>query len=199
VSLLSGPPVPLLPEPEAHAAAQDAGVPPYMAGLNVFRVLLHHPRLAGAVHGLLSTLLFDARLDARLRELVIMRVGWLTGSEYEWTQHWRVARSLGVDEDDLLAVRQGRTHPRWGPTERAVLAATDDALVHGRLGPDSWDACRRQLGGDPQVLLELVTAIATWRMIAVLLSSLEVPLEPGVASWPPDGLAPDDGLPPAEP
>lgn len=43
---------------------------------------------------------------------------------------------------------------------------------------------------DPQVLLELVTAIGTWRMVSGILRTLEVPLEDGVGSWPPDGLGP---------
>ncbi|EUA08873.1 4-carboxymuconolactone decarboxylase domain protein [Mycobacterium xenopi 4042] len=40
------------------------------------------------------------------------------------------------------------------------------------------------------MLIELVTAIAAWRMIATIVQSLQVPLEDGVASWPPDGQAP---------
>ena len=33
-------------------------------------------------------------------------------------------------------------------------------------------------------------AIGAWRMISSILQSLQVPLEEGVASWPPDGRAP---------
>jgi hypothetical protein len=40
------------------------------------------------------------------------------------------------------------------------------------------------------VLVELVTAISAWRMVASILQSLEVPLEEGVSSWPPDGRSP---------
>ena len=68
---------------EARAAAAEAGIPETMADLNVFRVLLRHPRLAGAVNTLLATLLWKSALDPRLRELVIMRIAWVTGSEYE--------------------------------------------------------------------------------------------------------------------
>jgi hypothetical protein len=40
------------------------------------------------------------------------------------------------------------------------------------------------------VLIELVTTIGAWRMVASIVHSLHVPLEDGVASWPPDGQAP---------
>lgn len=175
---------------EAHEAAAAVGVPPMMADLNVFRVLLNHPRVARAANDLLSTLLFDSKLDIRLRELVIMRIGWLTGSDYEWTQHWRVARLLGVDDEDLLAVRDGPGHERFGPAESAVLRATDETVKDGSVSAATWDACAQALGADPQQLIELVAAIGTWRMISSLLQSLEVPLEEGVGSWPPDGRRP---------
>ncbi|MGO9734171.1 MAG: carboxymuconolactone decarboxylase family protein, partial [Mycobacterium sp.] len=40
--------VPRLPLDEAKAAADEAGVPDYMAELAIFQVLLNHPRLACA-------------------------------------------------------------------------------------------------------------------------------------------------------
>ncbi len=70
--------VPLLPVDEAKAAADEAGVPDYMAELSIFQVLLNHPRLARTFNDLLATMLWHGTLDSRLRELVIMRIGWLT-------------------------------------------------------------------------------------------------------------------------
>ncbi len=70
-----------------------------MAKLSVFRIALRQPESPLALNGMLTALLWNGVLDARLRELIIMRIGWRTGSEYEWTQHWRVARLLGVPEE----------------------------------------------------------------------------------------------------
>jgi len=86
--------VPRLPLDEAKAAADEAGVPDYMAELAIFQVLLNHPALAGRLNDLLALMLWHGKLDSRLRELAIMRIGWLTASDYEWTQHWRVAQGL---------------------------------------------------------------------------------------------------------
>lgn len=184
-----------LPVAEAKAAARTAGVPEYMADLNVFQVLLCHPPVARAINDLLATLLWHGALDPRLRELAIMRVAWLTGSDYEWTQHWRVALGLGVAGGDLLGVRDWSSHAPFGPVERAVLAATDELVRAGTVSDATWAACEEALGADPAVLVELVTAIATWRMIASLLAGLEVPLEDGVAGWPPDGRGPGEPAP----
>jgi len=182
------PRIPMLDPGAAHDAGEAVGVPSIMTELNVFRVLLRHPKPAAAVHGLLSSMLWNGRLDVRLRELVIMRVGWRTGSVYEWTQHWRVARDLGVPEPDLLAVRDWRTNDSFGDVERAVLAATDETIDDGRISASTWRACAAHL--DDQQLVELVLAIGNWRFISSVLESLEVPLEDGVDPWPPDGVAP---------
>jgi alkylhydroperoxidase family enzyme len=182
--------IPRLPVEEAKAAADEARVPDYMAELSIFQVLLNHPTLARALNDLLATMLWHGRLEPRLRELIIMRIGWLTACDYEWTQHWRVACGLGVPAEDLLAVKEWSTHDGFGGPECAVLAATDEVVRDGAVSPRTWTACERELGSDSAVLIELVTAIGAWLMIASILHSLEVPLEEGVASWPPDGQPP---------
>ena len=187
---MTRPRVPRLPVEEAKAAADEAGVPDYMAELAIFQVLLNHPTLARALNDLLATMLWHGSLDTRLRELAIMRIGWRTASDYEWTQHWRVALGLGVSAEDLVGVRDWQAHNGFGPTERAVLAATDDVMSDGAISAENWAACERELGKDPAVLIEMVTAIGAWRMVAGILHSLEVPLEDGIDSWPPDGRSP---------
>jgi alkylhydroperoxidase family enzyme len=181
--------IPRLSVEEAKRAADEIGLPAQMAELSVFRVLLRHPALAKALQGMLATLLFRGKLDARLRELVIMRIGWVTGSEYEWTQHWRVAKQLGLPDDALLAVRDWRGSSALTLADRAVLAATDETLQTGTISPATWAACAREIPGD-EALLELVGAIGNWRLFSSLLRSLEIPLEDGVAAWPPDGRRP---------
>ena len=67
-----------------------------------------------------------------------------------------------------------------------MLAATDEVVRDGAVSAHTWAACERELGADSAVLIELVTAIGAWRMIASILHSLDVPLEEGVSSWPPE-------------
>ena len=181
--------LPMLSIEEAKTAAANVGIPDIMAPLSVFRTLLHHPKLAQALSGLLSTLLLEPKLDARLRELIIMRIGWVTGSVYEWTQHWRIARGLGMSEEDIVGVRDWQSHAGYGPPEKAVLAATDETIRTGSISDATWEQCTRHVG-DTGALLEMVVAIGNWRLFSSLLRSLEIPLEDGVAPWPPDGRVP---------
>lgn len=91
--------VELLSKEAAHKAASTVGIAPMIGELNVFKALLHHPALAAALNAPLSMLMgIGNLLPPRLRELIIMRIGWETGSDYEWTQHWRVAKMFAIPD-----------------------------------------------------------------------------------------------------
>lgn len=182
--------IPMLDIDGARAAAERVGIPAGMADLSVFRVLLRHEALAAQVNGLLHQLLWNGVLDVRLRELIILRIGWRQGALYEWTQHWRVARLLELSEEDLVAVRDWHGSLRFGPADRAVLAATDETLSSGAISVRTWNELEETVLDD-LARLEVVLAIANWTMFSQLLRSLDVPLEEGVEPWPPDGRVPE--------
>ena len=188
--------MPLLAPEAARHAAIAAGVPEVFASLNVFRILLHQPGVAKQIADLLSELLAGKALDPRQRELIIMRLGWSTHSVYEWTQHWRVARGMGITEADILGVRDWQNHSAYSSADRCVLAATDDWVAHGAIQSQTWSLCEAEFS-DPAVRIELVGAIGTWCMISGVLRSLDIPLEDGVQAWPPDGREPSAAPGPA--
>lgn len=170
------------------ALAEELGIHEPTAKLNIFRTLLHRPKTAKAISDLLLSLLLEADLDHRLREFVIMRIGWVTGSDYEWTQHWPLAQDIfGCQAEELLAIRDWRGADCFDESARVVLAATDELLETGDLCDESWRLCEAQLGRNASI--DFVAAVGTWRLVSTLARGLRVPLEDGVTSWPPDGEA----------
>ena len=188
---MSAPKVPMLSVEESVRRIKNLGYDEAFGELSVFRILLHNEKVADALANTLTTLLFTGNsLDPRLRELIIMRLGWATHSVYEWTQHWRVARDMGISEEDLLAVRDWKNSSILSDADRAVLQATDDCLESGFIQDATWDACFEHLKTEAE-RVELVVAIGNWTMFSQLLKSLSIPLEEGVEDWPPTGQAPD--------
>jgi len=184
------PRIPMLDIEEARAIGKAAGVPSTMAGLNVFRILSQHPTLSGVIAKQLAMLLYRGnKLDDRLRELIIMRIGWRTGALYEWTQHWPVALRIGLTEEETLATRDPANATCLGAAELAVIAATDDVLDNGAVGEAAWQACAEHLPSNEE-RLELVAAICNWNTFSIMLKSLNIPLEDGIEAWPPDGVRP---------
>jgi alkylhydroperoxidase family enzyme len=151
-------------------------------------MLLARPKYAKALYAVLTDLLFRNTLPIRLRELLIMRIGWATAAEFEWAQHWEMATRAGVDPAELLAVRNWRSSGRFSDADRAALTAADDVVIRGAVSDQTWVALQPHYS--QAELLELIAVVATWHHVSVLVRSLRVPLDNGMMPWPPDGQAP---------
>lgn len=172
------------------AAGEEAGVLDALAKLNVFRTLLKHPQLAKAVQDLLLMLLANGnKLSPRAREIIIMRCGWVTASNYEWTQHWKIALQFGMSEEEVLAIRNWEEASCFDAADRAVLAAADETFKDGYISRTTWAQIEKAYPSVEEQL-EIPAAIGCWRLISQMARSLELKLEDGVESWPPDGLHP---------
>src|ERR1700686_4191331 len=180
--------VAMVPLERARQLGEDIGLPAPMATRSAFRVLANNPPLLKAVFGQLTTLLLRNTFDTRLRELMIMRIGWVTGSVYEWTQHWRVATTAGIPPEDVLAVRDWRNSGRLTPADKAILAATDECLAGKSISDAAWAEVARHVT-DPGQQVEFVIAMGNWMSFSLLFRNLRIPLADGVVVWPPDGLA----------
>lgn len=181
--------VPLVDRDTALRIAAETGLAERFARGGAFRTLAHNPAVLKAVYGQLTTLLLRNSFDTRLRELMIMRIGWVTGSEYEWTQHWRVAAEAGIPPEDVLAVRDWRGSDRLGAADRAILAATDESLSGKTISDATWAEVARHVT-DPAQQVEFVVALGNWTLFSILLRNLKIPLEDGIVGWPPDGKIP---------
>ncbi len=181
--------VPLVSQDRANQLGQEWGMAGPRMTRSAIRVLANNPALAKPVLTLLSQLLEHNQLDARLRELMIMRIGWVTGSAYEWTQHWRVATvTCGIPPEDVLAVRDWKNSDRLTAADKAVLAATDETLAGGSISDATWANVVKAIP-DPAHQVEFIVAMGNWTMFSMLLRNLRVPVEDGVMVWPPDGMA----------
>ncbi len=183
------PQLPVLSDEEAGPVCDALGIPRSMLRLNIFRVLCNHPALFRGLFELGAVFLTFGKLPIRLRELVIMRVAWRSGSAYEWAQHWRLGHKVDIPDDDLVAVRDGAGHSGFDAAEQVALTATDELFDDGVVSGDTWDRCVEILGGT-DAATELVALVGYYRMISGFLRSVDVPLEDGVTPWEPDGNGP---------
>jgi alkylhydroperoxidase family enzyme len=182
--------LPLLDDESVASRARELGIEAKFLGLNVWRTLLANPTVTKRVYELTTGLLFDGTIDARLRELIILRLGWRTRSEYEWSQHWIMAMRCGVSSEEGVAVRDWES-AHFDSVERAVLAAVDAMVDHGTIDSSTWAELRSHFPDDREIV-ELLAVIANWRMVSSLLRALDVPLDGMLETWPPDGSGPDE-------
>src|SRR5689334_7940068 len=180
--------VPMVPAEQARELGEAMGMPSRRTQSEAFRVVANNPGVARVAFTQLMQLLENNRLDTRLRELMIMRIGWTTGSAYEWTNHWRVATTAGIPPEDILAVRDWRKSDRLTPADRAILAATDECLEGKSISDAIWAEVAKHVT-DPGEQVEFIMAMGNWMSFSLLFRTLRIPLADDVKLWPPDGLA----------
>src|ERR1700693_2424391 len=130
--------VPMISLERARELGDAMGMPARRTQSEAFRTVANNPGVARVAFTQLMQLLENNKLDTRLRELMIMRIGWGTGSSYEWTQHWRVATTAGIPPEDILAVRDWRNSARLNAADKAILAATDECLAGKSISNAAW-------------------------------------------------------------
>jgi alkylhydroperoxidase family enzyme len=143
---------------------------------HVLGTLLHHPRLAGPFLAYNNVLLSQPTLDPRLRELLVLRVSWLTRSRYEWAQHVRLSTRFGITQQQVTAIGTGPASTEWSELESLALRATDQLVGTYRIDDETWTALADQL--DTQELVELVFVIGTYAGLAMAFNSFGLQLEP---------------------
>jgi 4-carboxymuconolactone decarboxylase len=72
------------------------------------------------------SLAVNGALPPRLRELAILRTGWLCHSEYEWGQHTVLARRVGLSDEEIARVKSGPESGGWTELESVMLCAVDE-------------------------------------------------------------------------
>jgi len=116
-------------------------------------------------------------LDGRLREIVIIRIGYLAGCEYMLRQHvpaLALADGLTREECDALADWQGSKF--FTARERAALTYADTMTREIAVRDDVFSEVSRHF--DDRALVELTVLIASYNMNARVLQALAVDLEP---------------------
>ena len=154
-----------------------------------FNAFLLQPRLGSALQALGSSVRYDTALDDRCREIAILVVAAHWRSAFEWYAHEAVGRSVGLDEADLAAVRDGHYAALAG--REAVVARTVAALVtRGDLDDAEYREAVGQAGAAG--VFELLTLVGYYATLALQLRVFRVPPPDGPA---PDGPAPDGPAP----
>jgi 4-carboxymuconolactone decarboxylase len=145
--------------------------------INIYRMLLNSPPLAESWFNHSNAVRWKTSLDGRLREIVIIRLGHLTGCDYVLRQHvpaLALADGLTLAECEALADWEGS--PLFGARERAALAYADTMSRDIAVPDDVFASVRREFN-DRQIV-ELTVLIGTYNMNARVLRALELDLEP---------------------
>jgi 4-carboxymuconolactone decarboxylase len=149
--------------------------------LNIFRMLAHADSAFVPYLGLGGVLLAQLELDPKLRELAILLVAAHTGAEYEWIQHVGISRAIGIDDEQIAAVKCGDLQAAClDPDARILLCFTHEVLQRPRADDDTFTALRERF--PPRQIVELLLVIGSYHMLARVMTTLDIDLDPAAGS-----------------
>jgi AhpD family alkylhydroperoxidase len=156
--------------------------------LNVFRMVAGAPRALKPFMALGGAVLSSA-LDARRREIAVLRVAQATNARYEWVQHEQLARNSGVSESEIAAI--GAEQPVRSLDEECnlICQVADEISRDVRLSDEALERIVGRYG--PREASELILLVSYYNMVSRFLEStrVEVEEEPLLSSQTPASFA----------
>ncbi|MCD4533642.1 carboxymuconolactone decarboxylase family protein [Nocardioides sp. cx-169] len=150
---------------------------------NILGIFTWHPALTKAFLGF-NNHLFASTLTDRVRELVTVRVSWVRDGEYEWAQHVRMGKAVGLSDREIDAISEGPDSPVWEPVEAALLRAVDEIVAERYVSDATWAALEGHF--DRQQLMDIVFTIGAYDMLAMAFNVFGLQLDPGMEGFPLD-------------
>lgn len=149
---------------------------PQNAGrLNITRLWAKHPDLMFAQRNFQKHIFETSTLTPRLREIAILRIGWLCKSGYELAQHAVFGKEAGLNVEELKRVTEESISSEWTHLEATVICAVDEMFADAFITTETWTALSEEL--NEQQLLDLLCVVGRYWGVSVLLNSTGLQLE----------------------
>jgi len=142
----------------------------------LFKVLGHCPYIGLNFIRMGNSIRRGEELPPKLRELAILRVGYLTQAEYEFISHTRIGLEVGVKQKQIDEISDWAASAEFNDQERAVLHYTDEVTQDIRVKDETF-AGLREFFSD-HTIVELTIAIGYYCMVCRILVALQIELEP---------------------
>ena len=144
--------------------------------LNVFRMWANAPecfrqglRLGGAILG-------HQKLEAGLRELLILLTAKIEGGTYEWVQHLPIALAFGCRQEEIDALeRLDLAAPCFDARKQAMLVFADDVIRNVAAREARLEAAKSYFS--PQEIVEIILTCGFYMMLARLTETTRVEID----------------------
>ena len=148
------------------------GVASEAGAANIFKTLVRHPGLFRRWLPFGGKLL-AGKLPARDREVLILRTAINCRAPYEWAQHVRIGRAVGLTDAEIELIEEGPA--AWDGPGALLLRAADELHATSTLSDPTWTALAEVY--DEQQLIEVPMVVGHYHLVAFTLNALGVQVE----------------------
>ncbi|SFD99164.1 4-carboxymuconolactone decarboxylase [Actinopolyspora alba] len=137
--------------------------------LGPFNAALYSPKLHDLVVRLATTSMTSIQLSDSEREIAVLTLAVQRKADYIWYAHERVARAAGLPETILRRIEFQQPLDTLDRREQAVQRISRSLVSYGNVPDTLYEEAVEVLGY--QSLVELVTVIGTYELIALHLAT----------------------------
>lgn len=179
----------LLPLQESNWTEEQARVLTPLKGddgsiLNVISTLGRHPKLLEAYSDFILYVASGQTLPPREREILMLRIGWLCQSEYEFGHHARFGKRAGLTDEEIARITKGPDDPAWSEFDATLIRAVDELYHDDIISDATWKILSKRY--TEEQLIDVLISIGQYNMVSWALNSLGVQLEEGIPGFPED-------------
>ena len=143
---------------------------------NLFRTYAHHPPLLRANWGKLKAVMMEGALPRKLKEVIALLVSQDNGCDYCIRAHSGALKGLGVEDDELAKIREGRLKEAgFDDKDRALVALMRKANLTPHDVSDGDFARARDAGASDAEIVEAYGVMETFAGFNRFLDSVGVP------------------------
>jgi len=164
--------------PAEHHAVVDAVVKTFGGVRGPFSMLLHSPKLAEHVLGLVGFFRDESVVDAKLRSVAILTAVREREAAYVWAAQVAAARRNGLDEPVIDLIRAKGDPGKLSAEEREIVTYVRQLMRTNRADQAAFDALAKR--HDAQWLVELTATANYFAFLSGVVNAFEV-------APPPDG------------
>ena len=164
--------------PAEHHAVVDAVVKVFGQVRGPFSMLLHSPKLAERMLGLVTFFRDESVVEPKLRSVGILTAVREREAAYVWAAQVAAARRNGVSEEIIDLIRAKGDQGTLPAEEREIVAYTRQLVRTNRVEQAVFDALEKRHGA--QWLVELTAAANYFALLSGIVNAFEV-------AAPPDG------------
>jgi alkylhydroperoxidase family enzyme len=171
---LSEPRIPALAPSEWNDKAREI-MQPFVESnrdYNVFRTMMNHPDLAKRWLVFAGHVLAQSTLPERERELLILRIGYLCRSDYEWNKHADISRYLGMSEAEIESSRSGPDTEGLSGLDCLLLRAADELHGDAHISDSTWKGLAEHFSTEQ--MMDLVFTVGQYKLVSMALNSFGV-------------------------
>lgn len=143
-----------------------------------YLIMLKTPELLKAYSAIGTYFLVHGKLAVRDRELMVLRVGWLTRAPYEWGEHVAIGKKrAGLTSEEIARVQTGSSAPGWSDHDRALLKAVEELFADAMISDETWHILAKTMSEEQ--LIELPILIGQYVGTAYVQNSWRIRLREG--------------------